>query len=50
MKKARDDGPGTVLREMIDLDVLSTDIYTLLYPNPLERQAGKDFTTSPLRV
>jgi predicted nucleotidyltransferase len=50
MKKARDDGPGTVLREMIDLDVLSTDIYTLLYPNPLERQAGKDFTTSPVRV
>jgi predicted nucleotidyltransferase len=50
MKKARDDGPGTVLREMIDLDVLATDIYTLLYPNPLERQAGKDFTTSPIRV
>lgn len=50
MKKARDDHPGTVLQEMIDLDVLATDIYSLLYPNPLERQAGKDFTTSPLRV
>lgn len=50
MKKARDDHPGTVLREMIDLDVLATDIYTLLYPNPLERQAGKDFTTSPVRI
>ena len=50
MKKARDDHPGTVLEKMIDLDVLATDIYTLLYPNPLERQAGKDFTTSPLRV
>lgn len=50
MKKARDDHPGTVLREMIDLDVLATDIYTLLYPNPLQRLAGKDFTTSPLRV
>ena len=50
IKKARDKNPDTVLQEMIDLDVLATDIYTLLYPNPSQRQAGKDFTTPPVRI
>jgi predicted nucleotidyltransferase len=50
MKKARDQNPGTTLRKMIDLEVQSSDVYTLLYPEPSERQAGKDFTTSPVRV
>jgi len=50
MKKARDENPGTVLSDMIDLEVLADDIYTLLYPEPSERKAGKDFTTSPIIV
>lgn len=50
MKKARDENPGSVVRDMIDLEVQATDVYTLLYPEPTERQAGKDFTTSPVRV
>jgi len=50
MKKTRDENPGSILRDMIDLDVQATDIYTLLYPKPSERKAGKDFTTSPIRI
>jgi len=50
MKKARDENPGSSLRDMIDLEVRATDVYTLLYPEPSERQAGKDFTTSPIIV
>lgn len=50
MKKTRDENPGSTLRAMIDLEVRATDVYTLLYPEPSQRQAGKDFTTSPIIV
>jgi Predicted nucleotidyltransferase len=36
------------LQAMLGLDIKSTDIYTLLYPNCSERQGSLDFTTSPL--
>ncbi|MEN6389222.1 MAG: nucleotidyltransferase [Syntrophomonas sp.] len=36
--------------QMLALDVMATDIYTLLFPNPLQRTAGLDFTTPPTRV
>lgn len=39
--------PGT---QMLALDVMATDIYSLLFPNPQQRTAGRDFTTSPARV
>lgn len=38
------------LQAMLGLDIKSTDIYTLLYPNCSERQGSLDFTTSPLRL
>jgi hypothetical protein len=50
MKKARDKNPGTPIGEMINLEILASDIYTLLYPEPAERQGGKDFITSPIKV
>lgn len=34
--------------QMLALDVLATDIYALLFPNPLQRKAGRDFTTQPV--
>ncbi len=48
MKQARDENPGTVLAEMIKLDCQATDIYSLLFPDPATRRAGRDFTTSPV--
>lgn len=36
--------------QMLALDVMATDIYTLLFPNPMQRTAGLDFTTPPARV
>ena len=48
MKKARDENPGTALAEMIKLDCQATDVYSLLFPNPAARRAGRDFTTSPV--
>ncbi|MEN6350685.1 MAG: nucleotidyltransferase [Syntrophomonas sp.] len=36
--------------QMLALDVLATDIYTLLFPSPLKRVAGLDFNTPPARV
>lgn len=36
--------------QMLALDVLATDIYSLLFPNPLKRAAGLDFATPPVRV
>lgn len=46
MKKARNDHPGTVLQEMIDLDVLATDIYTL-YSIPTLPNARGEKTLPP---
>ncbi|ABI68087.1 nucleotidyltransferase [Syntrophomonas wolfei] len=48
MKQARDKNPGTALAEMIKLDCQATDVYSLLFPNPATRRAGRDFTTSPV--
>ncbi|MEQ8173580.1 MAG: nucleotidyltransferase [Syntrophomonadaceae bacterium] len=36
--------------QMLALDVMATDIYTLLFPNPLQRTAGLDFTTPPIQT
>jgi len=41
------DHPGA---PMLTLDVLATDIYTLLFPHPPQRTAGRDFNTPPARV
>jgi len=49
MKRARDENPGTALAEMIKLDCQATDVYSLLFPNPAARRAGRDFTTSGAR-
>ncbi len=48
MKKARDENQGTALAEMIKLDCRATDVYSLLFPDPATRRAGRDFTTSPV--
>ncbi|NLY43897.1 MAG: nucleotidyltransferase [Clostridiaceae bacterium] len=37
-----------LLRQMMELDFLSTDLYALHYPNPRERLGNIDITTSPI--
>ncbi|WP_207642071.1 nucleotidyltransferase [Syntrophomonas zehnderi] len=50
VKKLHQDKSDPLTQAMLDLDIRSTDIYTLLYPNPRERRGGQDFTTSPVRI
>ncbi|HZK43251.1 MAG TPA: nucleotidyltransferase [Syntrophomonadaceae bacterium] len=40
---------GTPAKQMIKLDVMSTNLYNLFYPNYKQRIGGADFTTSPIR-
>jgi hypothetical protein len=50
VKNACIKGENTILRKMITLDTLATDIYTLLYPEPSQRKGALDFITSPVRI
>ncbi len=50
VKQAYQDKSDPVVQAMLDLDVRATNIYTLLYPNPENRQGSQDFTTSPIRM
>lgn len=48
VKNAYTKGENAVLKKMLALDILATDIYTLLYPEPSQRLGALDFTTSPI--
>jgi predicted nucleotidyltransferase len=50
VKSVYQDRSNPTLQAMLGLDIKSTDIYTLLYPNSSSRQGSKDFTTSPLII
>jgi len=50
VKQAFDGKLGAGVQNMISLDILATDLYNLLLPNPSLRSGGLDFTTSPVRV
>jgi predicted nucleotidyltransferase len=50
VKKACQDKSNPTLQAMLGLDVLATDIYTLLYPDSSTRHGSQDYTTSPLIV
>ncbi|MDD2585338.1 MAG: nucleotidyltransferase [Syntrophomonadaceae bacterium] len=50
IKQALEEDRNPVLSEMVSYDVLATDIYSLLFPDPAARKAGRDFTTAPVRV
>lgn len=41
-------GEKSMMQQMLSLDIKSTDLYTLLYPNPDQRKGCQDFTTSPM--
>jgi len=48
VKAAVEDIDDPQMQAMLQLDVLATDIYTLLYPCPTARIGSQDFTTSPI--
>jgi predicted nucleotidyltransferase len=50
VKEAFDGKLGSSVRDMMSLDVMATDFYNLLLPDPSLRSARLDFTTSPLRI
>ena len=50
VKAAAEDKDNEVLREMLRLDVLTTDLYCLLYPQARQRSGARDFTTAPRLV
>lgn len=50
MKKAYEKNRDTVLSQMIDYDIKTTDVYSLLFPDPAARKGGRNFTTSPYRL
>ena len=50
VKAAAEDKDAEVLRDMLRLDVLATDLYCLLYPQARQRYGARDFTTSPQLV
>ncbi|MEQ8200806.1 MAG: nucleotidyltransferase [Syntrophomonadaceae bacterium] len=50
VKAAADDDDSPVLRNMLRLDVMATDLYCLLYPQAQQRYGARDFTTSPQLV
>lgn len=50
VKAAAEDKEDKVLRDMLRLDVLATDLYCLLYPQPRQRYGARDFTTGPQLV
>ncbi|MEN6350128.1 MAG: nucleotidyltransferase [Syntrophomonas sp.] len=50
MKRTYENTKGSVLGDMIALDVYAGDIFSLLFPAPSVRQAGRDFTTSPVII
>ena len=50
IKKACYDHNKPLLQEMLNLDRRTTDIYSLLHPDPSTRRSGLDFTTSPVRI
>jgi hypothetical protein len=47
VRKAMDSGDD-ITRQMLELDINATNLYTLLYPNPDQRRGNLDYTTSPV--
>jgi len=50
VKNAYLDKSNPTLQAMLGLDIQTTDIYTLLYPNSSTRHGSQDFTTSPVII
>lgn len=50
VKKAASGKFGTAVKEMISLDIIATDLFSLLLPHPDLRRGGQDFITSPYRL
>lgn len=50
VKRSADLWKGTVKGEMLALDIMASDIYCLLLPNPAQRQGSQDYTTSPIKM
>lgn len=50
VKSAYLDKSNPTLQAMLGLDIQTTDIYTLLYPNSSTRRGSQDFTTSPIII
>ena len=50
LKNAFQDNSNPTLQAMLGLDIKTTDIYTLLYPNSSSRYGSQDFTTSPVII
>ncbi|MDD2619605.1 MAG: nucleotidyltransferase [Syntrophomonadaceae bacterium] len=50
MKRCYDKSRTSVIGDMIAIDTMATDIYSLLLPTPSARSGGKDFTTSPVMI
>ena len=50
VKAAYEGKYGDKVKNMIHWDVMATDIYSLLYPEPEHRRGGFDFITSPARL
>jgi predicted nucleotidyltransferase len=50
VKNACQDINCPALQNMLGLDILATDIYSLLYPSSSARKGSQDFTTSPAIV
>lgn len=47
--KALFDKKDTLEGKMINLDVMSTNVYNLFFPHPSQRIGASDFTTSPVK-
>jgi predicted nucleotidyltransferase len=50
VKNACIEEKNPIIGKMMALDILATDIYTLMYPEPSQRKGALDFTTSPIRI
>ena len=50
LKNAFQDNSNPALQAMLGLDIKTTDLYTLLYPNSSNRHGSQDFTTSPVII
>lgn len=50
VKRWREKSRDKVLKDMLALDCMSTDIHALLFPEPSARHGSLDYTTSPVMV
>ena len=50
VKRWREKSGDKVLKDMLALDCMSTDIHTLLFPDPSARRGILDYTTSPVMI